>query len=180
MNTINDIYQISLSRAHITTGQFAKVSMNKKDMVDKYKWYLGKNGYPFTFIDGVRIQLHRYIWCLNTGHWHNEYLTDQFKIIKYYVDHINRDKLDATDGNLRLASPAENSRNKIVKSNIIDPISMKPLHNIKLKKLGYEVCVSCDGKPHKIDKIGTLEEAKQIYNMMANELFGVYAVKYDV
>jgi len=36
-----------------------------------------------------------------------------------------------------------------------------------------------DKKTSKISKIATLEEAKQIYNMMATELFGEFAVLYD-
>jgi hypothetical protein len=100
------------------------------------------------------------------------------KIKKYYVDHVNRDKLDATDQNLRLATPAENSYNKTSTNTIIDPYTSKPLHHIKLKKSGYEITINKDGNLNKIGKIKTLEEAKDIYNMMALELFGEYAVLY--
>ena len=153
----------------------AKVSINKIDMINKYKWYLGKDCYPFAYISGARVPLHRFIWYLNTGKWDN---LDTNTMTKLYVDHINRDKLDATDDNLRLATPAENSFNKTTKSILVDPITLKPLHHIKFKKSGYEVKLSKEGKISCINKIKSLEEAKEIYNMMATELFGEFAVLY--
>jgi HNH endonuclease len=148
---------------------FAKVSLNKIENVINHKWYLGKDGYPFTYIKGARIPLHRYIWWCNTGNWYNN---------KLYVDHINRDKLDATDDNLRLSTPAENSYNKTSKNIIIDPFTNKPLHHIKLKKNGYEVSLSKNGIVNKINNIKSLEDAKNIYNQIAIELFGDFAVLY--
>ena len=162
---------------------FAIVSSNKKNICSTYKWYLGKDGYPFAFINKARVPLHRFIWYLNSGSYYNKKINNDFKIEKLYVDHINRNKLDATDTNLRLATAAENSYNKSIssklsKSTIIDPSTNKPLHHIKLKKSGYEINISKGGKVHKINKISNLEEAKQIYNMMAVELFDDFAVLY--
>lgn len=161
-----------------SANKFAKVSLDKINHVTQYKWYLGLDGYPFTFIQGARVPLHRYIWYLNNGTWKNQTINSENQIQKLYVDHINRDKLDATNENLRLATPAENSYNKTSKSNVLDPINGQPLHHIKLKKSGYEVSICKDSIVNKINKIKTLEEAKEIYNMMALELFGEYAVLY--
>ncbi len=160
----------------------AKVSLNKQNIISQHKWYLGKDNYPFTYIEGARVPLHRYVWYINTNKWDNFVIEEKNGIFlkkKLYIDHINRDKLDATDENLRLSTPATNSYNKTSKSNILDPITMKPLHHIKLKKNGYEVKINKNGKLNCINKIATLEEAKNIYNMMAEELFGEYAVLYD-
>jgi hypothetical protein len=156
----------------------AKVSLNKIPHVVQYKWYLGKDGYPFAYIEGGRAPLHRYIWWLNTNSWSNSRVNQDGTTTKLYVDHVNRDKLDATDENLRISTPAENSYNKTSKNQMIDPITNKQLHHIKLTKSGYTVSISKDGKISKISKIASLEEAKQIYNMMASELFGEYAVLY--
>lgn len=140
---------------------FAKISLRWFDDVTKHKWYLGANGYPFAYIKnsyGVsRLPLHRYVHWLQVKHW-----TD------LYVDHINRDKLDATDINLRLATPAENSYNKT---------HINPNHNIKLNKSTskYEVKISKNGQIHKISDISTIDEAKEIYKLMAEELFGKFA-----
>lgn len=147
----------------------AIISSNKASQILEYSWYLGKNGYPFAYINGARVPLHRYVWYLNTGKWDNDEL---------FVDHINRDKLDATDSNLRLATPAENSYNKTSKNAIIDPMTNNSLHHIKLKKSGYEVSLTKNGQTNKINKITSLEEAKEIYNMMATEMFGEFAVLY--
>jgi hypothetical protein len=159
------------------------VSLNKENYVKKYKWYLGKDNYPFTYIDGGRIPLHRYIWFLNTGLWYNhiEEKKPNGEIYKkkLYIDHINRNKLDARDENLRISTPANNSYNKTSKSKILDPITMKPLHHIKLKKSGYQVEINKNGIKNKIDNIKSLEEAKNIYNLMAQEMFGEFAVLYD-
>jgi hypothetical protein len=161
---------------------FAKISQNKVEHIIDYKWYLGKDNYPFTYIEGARVPLHRFIWYINTNNWDNYEIKNIDGILykkKLYIDHVNRDKLDATDENLRLVTPAENSYNKSSKSALIDPITMKPLHHIKLKKLGYEVKISKDGKINCINKIASLEDAKEIYNMMATELFGKFAVLYQ-
>ena len=157
----------------------AKVSLNKINHVNKFKWYLGKNMYPYAYIKGARVPLHRFIWWLNTGIWNNTDINADGIITKLFVDHINRDKLDARDENLRISTPAENSYNKTSKNDIIDPITLKPLHHIKILKSGYAVMLTKDGKTSKIDKIASLEEAKEIYNMMATELFGKFAVLYD-
>lgn len=156
----------------------AKISLNKIDKINKFKWYLGKDGYPFTFIKGSRAPLHRYVWWLNTGVWKNEKIEENGMITKLYVDHINRDKLDARDDNLRISTPAENSYNRTSKNAIIDPMTNKPLHHIKLNKSGYCVCLTKNKQINKIDKIQSLEEAKEIYNLMANEMFGEFAVLY--
>ncbi len=181
---MENIFEIQLvGKNPESTNKIAKVSLSKKEIVGQYKWYLGKDGYPFAFIKGSRVPLHRFIWYLNTGSWYNQYIDKDNKIKKHYVDHINRDKLDATDSNLRLATPAENSYNKsskITKTTIIDPFTNQPLHHIKLKKSGYEVCISKDTITNKINGIKTLDEAKQIYNLMAGELFGEFAVLYSI
>ncbi len=176
----NSVYLIGLEGKNPESAdKFAKVSLDKKIIIGQYKWYLGKDGYPFTFIKGARIPLHRYVWYVNTGLWYLNQYTENGQLKKLYIDHVNRNKLDATDENLRLATPAENSYNKTCKSTIIDPTNNKPLHHIKLKKTGYEVCLNKDGLTNKINKIATLEEAKQIYNLMANEMFGSFAVLYN-
>lgn len=177
---LNSHYLIQLHGANPNSqSSQAKISLNKIDHIIQHKWYLGKDGYPFAYIKGGRVPLHRYIWYINTGVWKNEKINTNGSIIKLYVDHINRDKLDATDENLRLSTPAENSYNKTSKNEIIDPITLKPLHHIKLTKLGYSVSLTKDGKTSKISKIASLEEAKEIYNMMALELFGEFAVLYE-
>lgn len=162
-----------------SSTSFAKISIAKLPHIEVYKWYLGKDGYPFAYIKGGRAPLHRYVWYLNTGSWINDKINIDGTLTKLYVDHINRDKLDARDENLRLSTPAENSYNKTSKNGIIDPHTNKPLHHIKLNKSGYSVSLTKDKKISKISKIATLQEAKQIYNMMATELFGEFAVLYD-
>lgn len=157
---------------------FGIVSKSKEPYVSIHKWYLGSDNYPYTYINGGRIPLHRYIWYLNTGVWTNETVKANGLTQKLYVDHINRDKLDARDENLRLSTPAENSYNKTVLARSTDPITGEQLRNIKLKKSGYEVAINKDGQTYKIDQIKSLEEAKSLYNMIASDLFGEFAVLY--
>lgn len=176
---MNDYYKIKLHRKNSDIDTHALVSLNKIIHVESHKWYLGKDGYPFTYIKGGRMPLHRFIWYINTGSWANEF-TIGAQVVKHYVDHINRDKLDARDDNLRLATPAQNSYNKSTKSNMVDPVTAEPLHHIKLCKSGYVVAICKDGITNRIDSIGTLEEAKQIYNLMAEEMFGEFAVLYKL
>jgi hypothetical protein len=176
---MDNYYKIKLHRKNSDIDTCALVSLNKIAHVENYKWYLGKDGYPFTYIKGGRVLLHRLVWYINTGSWANELVIGD-KIVKHYVDHINRNKLDARDENLRLATPAQNSYNKTSKNTLTDPETNQPLHHIKLTKSGYVVSICKDGITNRIDSISTLEEAKKIYNLMAEEMFGEFAVLYDV
>jgi len=150
---MDNIFLIKLKNTNLV----AKVTLRWINQVSNYIWYLGKNGYPMTYINGCRIQLHRYIHWLNNKYWTN-----------LYVDHINRDKLDATDSNLREATPAQNSYNKTFTN---------PNHNIKHNKSTntYEVCIYKNKIKHNINNIQSIEEAKSIYKLMAEELYGNFA-----
>ena len=150
---MNEVYYLKLHGKLANTESFAKVSLRWFNQVDQYKWYIGSNGYPFAYIKHKtgctsRVPLHRYIHWLSTGTWSD-----------LYIDHINRDKLDATDTNLREATPAENSYNKT---------HSNPDHNIKFIESShtFEVKITKDKVIHKINNIETLEEARNIYKLM--------------
>jgi hypothetical protein len=159
---MSEIYLLKLYGKLANSESFAKVSLQWFNQVDQYKWYIGSNGYPFAYIKHKsggtsRVPLHRYIHWLKYGYWS-----------QLYIDHINRDKLDATDSNLREATPAENSYNKTHNN---------PDHNIKFNESNhtFEVKITKDKTIHKINNIETIEDARNIYKLMAEQLFGEFA-----
>lgn len=136
---------------------FAFVSLNRWDIVKKYKWYLGKAGYPMCYELG-KMQLHKFVY---------RYILQDTLPTGLYVDHIDRNKLNNSNGNLRLATPQENSFNKTSKSNT------KGVK--KISKNNYSVCVYKDKIKHEIKNIPTEKQAAELYNIMAEELFGEFA-----
>lgn len=135
----------------------AIVSENKWPFVSKYEWYLGKAGYPLCYKLG-KMPLHRFIFVHVLG---------QEIPKEYFIDHIDRNKLNNTNENLRLATPQENSFNRTTKSNL------KGVK--KISETNYTATVTKDGKKHEIKNIGSADEAAHIYNMMAQQLFGEFA-----
>ena len=140
-----------------STSAYANVSVNKWQFVSKYDWYLGKAGYPLCYTLG-KMTLHRFIFT---------YIMGQYPPSELYVDHIDRNKLNNTDQNLRLATPQENSFNKTTTSNL------KGVK--KISENNYTASITKDGVKHEIKNIQTETEAANCYNMMAEELFGTYA-----
>jgi hypothetical protein len=153
---MEDIFLLKLYGS-LAIDSYAKINIKWLNNVEQYKWYLGKNGYPFAYINNNRIQLHRYIHLLISGYWST-----------LYIDHIDRDKLNCLNDNLREATPAQNAYNKTYKN---------PLHNIKHNKSTnkYEVSICKNKQIYKIGDICSLDEAKIIYNLMAENLFGEFA-----
>jgi len=133
------------------------VSANKWPFVSQYEWYLGKTGYPLCYKLG-KMQLHRFIFT---------YILGQYPPSNLYVDHIDRNKLNNTDNNLRLATPQENSFNKSTDTNT------KGVK--KISNGNYTTSIMKNGVKHEIKNIPTETQAAQIYNMMAEELFGSFA-----
>jgi hypothetical protein len=135
---------------------YTTISLDMFDEVSKYSWYLSKSGYPFCYELG-RMQLHRYIYTLING----ELIPSNI-----YVDHIDRNKLNNVNTNLRLVTPQQNSFNKTPKNN------MKGIK--KVSDSNYRVSVTKNGKTHSISKIKSLDDAKEIHSLMSQELFGEY------
>jgi hypothetical protein len=165
-NTIiktNDEYLVKLQGSNPNAKDaYAKINLKYLPEVSEYNWYLSKSGYPFAYAkNGGRIMLHKFIWFLRTG---GQYHLER----KYVIDHINRDRLNATEQNLRLATVAENSYNKTYENEF---------HHIRqnAKTGDFEVTITKNKKQHRIGQIKTETEAKEIYNLMASELFGEFA-----
>lgn len=141
-----------------STSAFAIVSANKWPYVSAYKWYLGKAGYPVCYEMG-KMTLHRFVYYYIMG--------GQKPPENLFVDHADRNKLNNTDQNLRLATPQENAFNKTTKSNV------KGVR--KISETNYSASITKDGKVHEIKGFATEKEAAECYNMMAMELFGEFA-----
>ena len=153
----DDVVYFGLRGRGRIEGIYAMVSSNKWQYVSRYEWYLGKAGYPLCYQLG-KMQLHRFIYT---------YILGESPPEKFYVDHIDRNKLNNTDNNLRLATPQENSFNKSTKSN------KKGVK--KISENNFTATVTKDGIRHEIKNIPTEQQAAEVYNLMAEELFGTFA-----
>lgn len=103
--TINIQMQLPLTNR---TNEFALVDTEIYDKIKEYKWFISNCGYPVTNMkfesEYHQVLLHRYVLQLSGT------LTD--KTNHFQVDHINRNKLDATVKNLRLVNNQTNQFNR--------------------------------------------------------------------
>ena len=130
-----------------------KVSTEDFEKVSKYTWYYSS----------------RYITSKNMGMLHR-YLLDAPKEME--VDHINLDKMDNRRGNLRIATHAENCRNRGKRrdkrrSNYKGVYFINGKYNAEIK--------DSNGKVHRMCGFETEEEAAQKYNEMAVIYHGEFA-----
>ena len=153
---LDDVVHFILKGRAMVDGTYAAVNMDKWLIISKYEWFLGKSGYPVCYELG-KIQLHRFVYTLILGTCPSG----------LYVDHIDRNKLNNTDGNLRLVTPQQNSFNKSTNTN------KKGVK--KISDNNYMATVVKDGVRRQIKNIPTEIAAAEIYNMMAEELFGEFA-----
>lgn len=139
----------------------AMVSEDKWDVVSRYEWYLGKSGYPICY-QLSKMPLHKLVYKMIIGP--QPFTNNKMAL---YIDHIDHNKLNNTDQNLRLATPAENARNKQGKNNF------KGVRRVS--ENNYTASLTKDGKKYEIKNLPTKEAAAEIYNMMAEEMFGNFA-----
>ena len=120
-------------------------------------WYLTTKGYVRTYRN---IVLHQIIAELKFG----KLLNDKT------IDHINRDKLDNRESNLRLATASENSANKNILPNAS---SFKGVYK-NYDKFVAQICVN--NKVKHLGRFNTPEEAAKAYNEAATLYQGDFAV----
>ena len=174
--TESDFVQIKLLGSHAKErnvngkSDIALVSTTSLPLILDFQWYLGKSGYPIAYrsIDdkiklGRGMKMHQMIMpSVQTG---------------YVIDHINRNKLDNRFTNLRVCTAKQNSYNTT------KPTTTNNNSGSKYKgvKKGYGstwiASLSKDGNIHEIKDIPTEKQAAQIYDLMAEEMFGQFAGK---
>lgn len=166
-----DYVQIELFGKHAEnakTGNIMLLSKSDLPFIMNFKWYLNSNGYPSTYgtIDqaikyNCPVTLHQLIFGpLEKG---------------YVVDHINRNKLDNRRDNLRICTILQNSYNKSKPKNAKN--KYKGVIKNGNKNSSYIASITKDGIKHEIKHIQSEDDAAHIYDMMAEDLFGIYAGK---
>lgn len=177
MNTIIGSYTLDGNQVPIDVCDYVQIELfgnnaknkgavmliSKSDITHclNYKWYLSKTGYPVTYTSvdqtekfGTGIKIHRFL----------EPLVPKDMV----VDHINRDRLDNRRTNLRICTIAENGYNKT---------RTKKYKGVRQVKSGWIASITKNGTKHEIKNIPTEKQAAEMYDVMAEELFGNFAAK---
>lgn len=163
-----DYVQIELLGTHAKNeNSNMLVSLKSMTLINEFIWYLGKNGYPVAYksIDGsiksnTGIKAHRLI------------KNDCPK--NMVVDHINRNKLDNRIENLRICTQKENSYNR-TKNESAKGSKYKGVK--KMNKNEWMAIITKDGVKHEMKNLPDEKTASLMYDLMAEELFGLYASK---
>lgn len=138
-----------------------KIDLYMVDEISKYKWRFDRNGDKHKRIDNDKIGfLHRYIWTLVNGDIPNGMM----------IDHKDRDPLNNTIDNLRLATPSQNSQNRSIRSD-----NKTGVLNVFIN--GDKYIVKVNGI--KYGRYDTLEEAKEVARRVSIELYGEFSPYYD-
>lgn len=158
----SDYVQIELLGNHaVLENSCMLISANRIDKVLQFKWYLGKDGYPITHGNdnikfGRGVKLHKLLYGkLEKG---------------FVVDHINRNRLDNRNENLRICTQKLNSYNRSKPKN-----SKNKYKGVtKINENNFVASISKDGTKYEIKNIPTEIDAGKIYDLMCGELFGEF------
>lgn len=169
-----DYVQLKLLGNHAEEkNAIALVSKESLPIVLNFKWYLSKSNYPVSYrsINGnIKLGRGRHMHQIIMGTHVLNVGASKGRV----VDHINRDKLDNRLGNLRICTPKENSYNTS-RHNKSKPGDYKGVR--RGSKNTWIATLTKDGKKYEIKDIKTKKEAAQIYDAIAEEMFGKYAGK---
>ncbi len=93
--------EVELLNMYNKTRCISKISLCDVDTVKEFRWRF-HHGYAISENIGVITKMHNLILKPRNG---------------FVVDHINRDRLDNTRGNIRIVTKSQNSKNISIKSN---------------------------------------------------------------
>jgi hypothetical protein len=126
---------------------------------DRAAGYIRHDGYAIVFVSGRVYLAHRLIWAVVTGSWPNT-----------GIDHINGSRNDNRWANLRLASKAENGRNRGAPSN-----NTSGFKGVSRNKKRWSASIHLDGRKQHLGTYDTPEQAHAAYCEAASEHYGEFA-----
>ena len=143
-----------------------KTKIDKKNIpiIKEYKWYLNSNGYVATNnYNGKYKYLHKLICGDNTT--------------KRYVDHLDRNKLNNTEENLRFADGSENQMNKGIRSN-----NTSGKVGVHFNKQNNKWCamICRNGKHINLGYFNKYEDAVECRTRAEEEYFGEYRANNEI
>lgn len=120
-----------------------------------------KDGYIKVFIDGRPYHCHRLVWTYHNGEWPPA-----------SIDHVNGNRGDNRIENLRLATTAQNSRNRgATKAN---PTGLKGVSYYR-RNGEWRAQITANGKKYWLGTYRTPHEAHAAYQAAAERLHGEFA-----
>ncbi len=117
------------------------------------RWIYDSTGYPFN--GKKRIRLHTFLLGKNKGK---------------EIDHINGNKLDNRECNLRFCTHRENLRNQVVQKN-----TFSGFKGVAPNKKKWSAKITINGEKVLLGTFPTKEEAAQVYNEAAKKYYGKFA-----
>lgn len=150
------------------TGQmiWRKLSPIHKRLIGKEAGCLNKKGYMVININGKQYEAHRLIWLWMTG-----------QMPKFMIDHINQDRFDNRWENLRLATPAQNQRNRKPHKNTTS--RYKGVH-LEKETNKFKASIGFNKKIINLGRYKNEDDAARAYNKKALEIFGEYAYQNSI
>lgn len=136
------------------------VSDNKWHDLSQYKWMINKTGYYRGTINGKNIIMHRYIMNAKDDE---------------IIDHINHNRSDNSNENLRIITASGNAHNKKKQKNTSSKYIGVHKHSKKWRAIIYKNTIK-----NNIGNFVTEIEAAIAYNIKAKELYGEYANLNDI
>lgn len=134
------------------------VDIEDWEWLDQYKWYIDRDGYAASTVDGKFWRMHRLILNATSD---------------MVVDHINHEPRDNRRSNLRLITVKENSRyRKLPKTN---KSGFKGISQCKTTGK-WRALIKVDNKMKAIGTYRTKIEAARAYDAKAVEYFGEHAL----
>lgn len=134
------------------------------ERVHEHKWVKNYNKksksiYAYTFIDGKRIKLHRFLMNAPIG---------------FEVDHINHDAKDNRKSNLRVCTRLENARNREkYRTNKFGFKGVQQDKRIKIER--YQSSITVDNKTIYLGSFSNVIDAAKAYDIAAKKYFCQFA-----
>lgn len=159
--------EIGLKTKHSDEQLIVKIDEGDAHLLTDHRWFVCKTGHNYYVFRAEmrnkvtrRFLLHREIMHPPEG---------------FVVDHINGDALDNRRINLRIATHAQNIRNKKTPSNNTSGYKGVVDTKCELRIRKFKAQVKFEGKRHHVGYYLTAKEAAHAYNVKAKELFGEFA-----